>query len=118
MVFPNPSTALASVLIGDDLLIDAPTAILNNNGVKPKIYAPSAFSLGSSVTHLDDATYPAGDTNSLMSHSIGTAEAIHSPGPIVMGLFQDLGWPLCTAASIEDELALINAQNRPKSYER
>ncbi len=112
-VFPNPSQALAGVLTGGDLFLNAPIARMSHNGLLPKLYVPSVFALGSSVTHLDDATFPAGDTNSLMSHSIGQAEAIHSPGPIVMGLFQDLGWPLCEAVGIEEEITLSHISTGP-----
>jgi len=43
---------------------------------------------------LDDgpARYPAGNPNSLMTPQIGAREAIHDPGPITRGIFEDIGW--------------------------
>ncbi len=44
-------------------------------------------------------TYPAGNPNSLMTPAIGTAESIHAPGAITLGIFTDIGWgftPTCS----------------------
>ncbi len=59
---------------------------------KTRLYAPSTWSDGSSVYHLDDETYPNSDENSLMTHAIGKGEAIHDPGPITRGILDDIGW--------------------------
>jgi hypothetical protein len=59
---------------------------------KTRLYAPSTWSDGSSVYHLDDDTYPHTDENSLMTHAIGKGEAIHDPGPITRGILEDIGW--------------------------
>jgi hypothetical protein len=67
-------------------------AYLFNGGTRPKIYAPAAFSLGSSLLHLDESTYPAGSINELMTPFSGTADAIHDPGPITIGILMDIGW--------------------------
>ena len=60
----------------------------------PKLYAPAAWQAGSSYSHLDEATYPAGNANSLMTPAIGANEVIHSPGPITLGIFSDSGWTI------------------------
>ena len=59
---------------------------------KTRLYAPTTWSDGSSVYHLDDETYPHTDENSLMTHAIGKGEAIHDPGPITRGILDDIGW--------------------------
>ncbi len=59
---------------------------------KARLYAPSTWSDGSSIYHLDDDTYPNKDENSLMTHAIGKGEAIHNPGPITRGILDDIGW--------------------------
>jgi hypothetical protein len=63
-----------------------------NGGVSPELYAPAAWQPGSSVSHLDDDAYPNGTANSLMTHALGIAEAVHDPGPIVRGMLSDIGW--------------------------
>ena len=61
-----------------------------NNGSRPKIYAPSTYSDGSSVSHLDEATYPSGTPNTLMTPQLEPGQAIHDPGPITLGILADL----------------------------
>lgn len=70
----------------------SPIASTVNSNTPPKLYAPSPYRSGSSIAHLDESTYPAGNINSLMSPSIGQAEAIHDPGPITLAIFSELGW--------------------------
>ena len=61
-------------------------------GGRPRLYAPSTWNGGSSFSHLRENTFPSGSENSLMTPFLGTAEAIHDPGPIVEGMFRDMGW--------------------------
>jgi len=98
-IFPNNSAALAAQLTSNNLFWSGGQAISANGGVKPRLYAPTTWSSGSSIDHLDDATYPAGSANSLMTHALGRAEAIHSPGPITRGMFADSGWALDAGAA-------------------
>lgn len=58
----------------------------------PKIYAPTTWSSGSSIYHLDENRYSAGNSNSLMSPTLNYAESIHSPGEIGLTILQDIGW--------------------------
>ena len=62
-------------------------------GTRPLLYAPSPFEEGSSFSHLDEGTYPAGSGNALMTPGVHYGEVEHSVGPIVLGMFQDMGWP-------------------------
>lgn len=95
-LFPNPSTALGQQLASGNLFFSGPTAKTANGGSSPRIYAPNPFDPGSSFAHLDEATFPAGNPNSLMTPRIGTNEAIHSPGPVGMAALQDVGWTFTT----------------------
>jgi len=90
--FPNPSTTLGSALVGGRLQTVGPYARRGNGGVAPRLYAPSVWSGGSSYSHLDESTFPAGTPNSLMTYQIGPGEAIHSPGPVALGMLRDMGW--------------------------
>lgn len=72
--------------------------ITNNNlffqldGERPKIYAPSSFIVGSSVSHLDDNTYAPGTINALMTSTSRSMEVTHDPGPLSLGILYELGW--------------------------
>ncbi len=91
-LFPNPSAALAAQLQSNNVFFNGPEAVAANGGLRPRLYAPASWTAGSSYSHLDEATYPAGSQNSLMTPQIGTAEANHNPGPITLGMFRDMGW--------------------------
>ncbi|GAA4013846.1 hypothetical protein GCM10022408_28710 [Hymenobacter fastidiosus] len=91
-LFPNPSTALGTQLISNNVYFNSELAKAINGGVRPRIYAPTTYSAGSSISHLDEATYPAGDINSLMSPQVGAAEAMHNPGPLTLRMFDEMGW--------------------------
>jgi hypothetical protein len=94
--FPNNSVDLGIQFTSTALYFGGPLAIAANAaGIaepRPKLYAPATYSRGSSISHLDETLYPAGDPNSLMSPALGRAEAIHDPGPLTMGIFADIGW--------------------------
>ena len=53
----------------------------------------SRWEEGSSFSHLDETTYPAISGNALMTPAIHFGETEHDLGPIVLGMFQDMGWP-------------------------
>ncbi|HEY9694128.1 MAG TPA: Calx-beta domain-containing protein [Oculatellaceae cyanobacterium] len=98
-LFPNPSTALGNQLTSNNIFFNGSNAVAANGGTKPKLYAPSTWSGGSSYAHLDESTYAPGNPNSLMTPQLGTAEAIHDPGAITRGIFKDMGWDTATATS-------------------
>jgi len=100
-LFPNPSTALGTQLTSNNIFYDGTSAVIGNGGTNPKLYTPSTWVQGSSYSHWDDATYPAGNINSLMTHALGTAEAIHHPGYITRGLFKDIGWTIDQPLPVE-----------------
>jgi hypothetical protein len=103
--FTNPSAALHTLFTSDVLVggsLDPTTGIYWNgpNGItgagggsnRPRLDAMSPFSSGSNYSHVNDIAYPKGNPNSLMTRAISNGEAIHSPGPIVIGTFLDEGW--------------------------
>ena len=87
------STTLGSQLTSNNLYWNGASGMLGNGGNKPKLYAPSSWATGSSISHLDETAYPAGNPNSLMTPLMGRGESIHDLGPIATGIFMDLGWP-------------------------
>jgi hypothetical protein len=103
-VYPNPSTTMASLLQGNGvsgpgLFWAGANGAAANSGTRPSLYAPGSFQNGSSYSHLDENTYPPGNLNSLMTPFIGFAEVIHTPGPIMLGMFTDMGWGNQTGTS-------------------
>jgi hypothetical protein len=90
-VFDNPSPRLRNSLTSNSLYAQSPVAITQGKSI-PRLYAPSDWDDGSSIYHLNTATYPPGSINALMTHSFGRGQAIHDPGPLTMGIMADIGW--------------------------
>ncbi|NNC95231.1 MAG: T9SS type A sorting domain-containing protein [Chitinophagales bacterium] len=90
-LFPNPGTALEAAFTGNDVVIRG--GDLFSNITPPKIYAPVNFALGSSISHLDEQSFPASDSNSLMTPFLSTSEVEHFPGGITLEILSKLGWP-------------------------
>ncbi len=87
-LFANPSVKLNLALTSNWLAF--------NNGATqgsfPRLYAPTIWDTGSSIYHLDENTYPAGDPNSLMTPFTGMGEAIHNPGESTLSVMYHMGW--------------------------
>jgi len=92
LLFPNKSSSLGSQLESNNVFFSGAFANAANGGSPIKLYAPSPWENGSSISHFDETTNPPGNPNSLMTPILATAESIHSPGRIVLGVLQDLGW--------------------------
>ena len=107
--FPDNSTALFRQFTGNSLFFNGPI-LRQNTGQRAKLYAPSTFDRGSSLYHLDENTYPAQNPNSLMTPQLANAEAIHSPGPLVLNMLVDMEWkttsvlhePLASSEDVKD----------------
>ncbi len=90
--FQTSTTALGSQLTSNNLFLDAPKIRAANGGAPAKVYAPTDYEEASSIGHLDEATFPPGDPNSLMTPFLDRAEAIHDPGAIAMAALEETGW--------------------------
>ncbi|MBI5726494.1 MAG: hypothetical protein HY965_01475, partial [Ignavibacteriales bacterium] len=93
------STALGTILKSGNVVFDGANAKKANSETNVKIYAPSVWKPGSSINHLDDATYGFSNPsknflNAMMASATTTASVIHDPGPITMGILQDIGWTI------------------------
>ena len=87
-IFPNPSVQLNIAFTSGFLEFNNPLA----GNTLPRLYAPVTFSDGSSIYHLDEDTYPPGNTNSLMTPFAGKGEANHNPGPLTLSIMDEIGW--------------------------
>jgi hypothetical protein len=106
--FTNSSNALGTQLTGDNIFITGTATLLANNGNPAKIYAPSTFSLGASISHLDETLYPVGNANELMTPYIDFCNAQHTIGPIVKAILQDLGWTFAVTTAIRPSSRVEN----------
>ena len=100
--FPDPSTNLLDQFTSNNLFWNGGKAVEANGGARPQLFAPSKWYQGSSYTHLDEATFPPGDVNSLMTPDFDRQESIHDPGPITLGMFEDIGWTINSAPMFVD----------------
>ncbi|MXZ81019.1 MAG: cadherin repeat domain-containing protein, partial [Gammaproteobacteria bacterium] len=100
--FPDPSFALENQITSNDLFWNGKKGVEANAGILPHLYAPSSWEEGSSYTHLDEITFPAGDANALMTPYLANQEAIHDPGPIALGMLEDMGWIINKAPVFTD----------------
>ncbi len=105
--FTSPSVALGTQLTkafsagnprGPGVYFNGTSTNAANGGVTARLYTPATWNGGSSYSHLDDSVYPAGHADSLMTHAIGSAESIHHPGNVALGMFKDMGWSTCPAS--------------------
>jgi hypothetical protein len=91
-VYANPSTALGSALVSNSIWFHGTNAMAANGGQRVKMYAPVTWASGSSYSHLDYTTF-AGTANRLMVYAISSGVSTHDPGPVTLGILNDMGWP-------------------------
>ena len=92
VVYLNPSAALGTALTSTNVFFSGTNTNAANGGTRAELYAPGVWDQGSSYAHLDEVVFPAGNPSSLMTPFLGSAEAIHDPGPVTLGIFEDIGW--------------------------
>ncbi len=77
-----------SDLTSNDLYWGGTFGVAANGGNRIKLDAPNPFAAGTSVSHLDPATYP----SLLMSPGIAPQQVIRQYSGIEIGMLLDLGW--------------------------
>ncbi len=92
--YPNPSLLLASAYESGALFFDGPESRIAYQDLPIDLFSPSTYKPASSIAHLDEETFSAGDPNSLMTPHLARSEAIHSPGSLFCAMLEDMGWPL------------------------
>lgn len=110
-IFDNPSVELGNVFTSNDLFFISELGNNANGDAKVELYAPSSWNPGSSYSHLGEIFN--GTINSLMTYSSGYAEVVHDPGPIVLGMFAEMGWihPLMKHSQIKDRESMAAPLN-------
>jgi len=87
--FPSPSVVLGDQLTSNDVFMNTETLAAQNQ--ISRIFSPSPFNPGSSISHLDQFTFT-GTPHALMRPGIGPGSIIHNPGNIALDILYDLGW--------------------------
>ena len=86
---PSPSPELGEALTSK-LVWSGAQGITANGGVKPLLYTPKNYEDGSSISHLDEATFSSAGRDAVMSPNLDAGEIFHEPGPLLLAMMQDL----------------------------
>jgi len=86
---PSPSLEAGKAMTSD-LVWSGENAVKANNGIKPKLYTPSTYEPGSSISHLDEVTFSQSVDNAVMTPNLDSGEVFHLPGPLVLAMFEDM----------------------------
>ena len=75
-----------------------------NGGEKIKMYTPAIYEPGSSVSHLDEATFSKSGPDAVMTPNLDAGEVFHQPGPLLLAMMEDLRLkpPVGLAVSVPD----------------
>lgn len=92
VLFPNNSTTLGAEFVSNDIYFNAPLSFVENGNAPVRLYAPASYASGSSMQHLNEATFPAANSNSLMTPFINAQEVHHHPGNLTIAMMEDMGW--------------------------
>lgn len=86
---PSPSLELGEALTSK--LVWSGKKGNEANGDKPiLLYTPKKYEDGSSVSHLDEATFSSAGPDAVMSPNLDAGEVFHEPGPLLLAMMQDL----------------------------
>ncbi len=89
MDLPTPSIELGQALT-HTLVWSGSNGVAANNGIKPKLYTPSIYEAGSSVSHLDLDTFGKSGENSVMAPNLAAGQIFHAPGPLLLAMLNDM----------------------------
>jgi hypothetical protein len=86
---PSPSLELGKALTSP-LVWSGALGIAANGGVKPLLFTPARYEEGSSVSHLDEATYSKSELNRMMTPNLDAGEIFREPGPLLLAMMEDM----------------------------
>ena len=86
----NGTEELGTFLTSSDVFVSTDLVNISNSG-PAKIFAPSPYDPGSSISHWDESTFN-NTPNALMTPAVAPSEVIHDPGILTLGFFADMGW--------------------------
>lgn len=88
--YQNFSSELGSQLTSGSVYFNGPNANAANGNARVPLFAPNPWQQGSSYSHLGENFNST--ANALMTWSINYGEVQHSPGPVMLAMFKDMGW--------------------------
>ncbi len=98
--FGSPEQVAA--LVSGDLFMNSPLAFAALGGQRAAVFAPNPFQGGSSYSHWDEATFPPGSGNSLMTPFAEAGFANFDIGDLNRGHLADQGWVLSSNLESQD----------------
>jgi hypothetical protein len=100
---PTPSLELGKTLTSPLFWIGDNAKRVNGGG-KIKMYTPAIYEPGSSVSHLDEATFSKSGADSVMTPNLDAGEVFHQPGPLLLAMMEDMRVkpPVGLAVSVPD----------------
>lgn len=122
MDLDSPSLALGTALT-QPLVWSGANGVRANNGIKPPLFTPKVYEGGSSVSHLDEATYENDPKNAVMSPNLKFGEVFHDPGPLLIAMFNDMlakppaGLPFGTPGTPRNVKALVSDRSAIISFD-
>jgi hypothetical protein len=112
---PSPSLETGRALT-NTLVWSGENGIKANNNVKPKLYTPSEYEGGSSVSHIDEATFKDSPLDAVMTPNLDSGEVFHQPGPLLLAMFEDMrlkppaGVSYALPQVVQNQKALVSDQ--------
>ena len=100
---PTPSLELGKILTAPLYWIGENGKRVNG-GERIKMYTPVVYEPGSSVSHLDEATYSKSGPDSVMTPNLDAGEVFRQPGPLLLAMMEDMRVkpPVGLAVSVPD----------------
>ncbi len=102
-VFDNQVTYGGAPLLAHgnpDALLRSDSLFINlSDSLSNKLYAPTSWKEGSSFSHFDEASYPAGSVGALMTPSLAGGEKARTIDAATLGVLARTGWPLRVGAA-------------------
>lgn len=113
ILFPNASNILGDQFTSNTIYFSGPLSLAQNGGNPVRLFAPSTYQPGSSMEHLNEATFPSNNINTLMTPYSGTSEEHHSPGPLTIAILEDIGWNVNHDVGFENMLSDLRMEIFP-----
>jgi hypothetical protein len=88
----------AADLTGNNVFFSGANAMAANGGNAVRMYAPPAFASGSSLSHVDTATFP----TAVMTHAVAPGVDKKAYSAIDLGILQDIGWTVNSSAAVPE----------------
>ena len=84
--------------------------IAANGGAKPKLFTPTPYLDGSSITHLDEDSFAQSSTDALMTPNLEPGESFDQVGPVALGMIQDMLTKPSTSTTSDKPAKPINVR--------